>query len=93
MAEALRGALSLTLSGFGYASHDIGGFEGHPPPEIYHRWVAYGLFSSHSRLHGSGSYRVPWQYGEEAATYMAKFIDAKHRLMPHLYHLVRSLSL
>ncbi|KAI0085476.1 alpha-glucosidase [Irpex rosettiformis] len=87
MAEALRGALSLTLSGFAFASHDIGGFEGHPPPEIYHRWVAYGLFSSHSRLHGSGSYRVPWNYGEEAATYMAKFIDAKHRLMPYLYQL------
>ncbi|KAF8911943.1 hypothetical protein CPB84DRAFT_1760825 [Gymnopilus junonius] len=29
MAEALRGALSLTVSGFGYASHDIGGFEVH----------------------------------------------------------------
>jgi hypothetical protein len=27
MAEALRGCLSLTLSGFAYASHDIGGFE------------------------------------------------------------------
>lgn len=27
MAEALRGALSLTVSGFGFASHDIGGFE------------------------------------------------------------------
>lgn len=27
MAEAMRGALSLTVSGFGYASHDIGGFE------------------------------------------------------------------
>lgn len=27
MAEAMRGALSLTLSGFGFASHDIGGFE------------------------------------------------------------------
>lgn len=31
MAEALRGALSLTLSGFGFASHDIGGFEVHIP--------------------------------------------------------------
>lgn len=27
MAESLRGALSLTASGFGFASHDIGGFE------------------------------------------------------------------
>ncbi|KAF9466415.1 glycosyl hydrolases family 31-domain-containing protein [Collybia nuda] len=87
MAEALRGCLSLTTSGFGYASHDIGGFEGHPPPEIYQRWVAFGLFSSHSRLHGSSSYRVPWQYGEDAAKSMARFIEAKHRLMPYLYNL------
>jgi hypothetical protein len=57
MAESLRGNLSLTSSGFAFASHDIGGFEGRPPPEVYHRWVAYGLFSSHSRLHGSHTYR------------------------------------
>ncbi|KAJ6623404.1 alpha-glucosidase [Mycena sp. CBHHK59/15] len=87
MAEALRGALSLTTSGFAFASHDIGGFEGHPDPQIYQRWVAFGLFSSHSRLHGSSSYRVPWQYGEDAAKSMSNFVEAKHRLMPYLYDL------
>ncbi|THH14331.1 hypothetical protein EW146_g5986 [Bondarzewia mesenterica] len=87
MAETLRGVLSLTLSGFAFSSHDIGGFEGRSPPEVYHRWVAFGLFSSHSRLHGSHSYRIPWEYGEESATYMAKFLEAKHRLMPYLYNL------
>ncbi len=30
MAETLRGGLSLAASGFGYWSHDIGGFEGTP---------------------------------------------------------------
>ncbi|KAG6853200.1 hypothetical protein C0991_006149 [Blastosporella zonata] len=60
---------------------------GHPPPEIYQRWVAFGLFSSHSRLHGSSSYRVPWNYGEDAAKSMSKFLEAKHRLMPYLYDL------
>ncbi len=30
MAETLRGGLSLGLSGFGFWSHDIGGFEGKP---------------------------------------------------------------
>ncbi|KAB8140261.1 alpha-xylosidase, partial [Chloroflexia bacterium SDU3-3] len=30
MAESLRGGLSLGLSGFGFWSHDIGGFEGMP---------------------------------------------------------------
>ena len=60
-------------------------FQGHPAPEIYQRWVAFGLFSSHSRLHGSSSYRVPWQYGEDAAKGMSKLLDAKHRLMPYIY--------
>ncbi|KAF9264893.1 alpha-glucosidase [Marasmius fiardii PR-910] len=87
MTEAIHGCLSLTASGFAYASHDIGGFEGHPDPEIYQRWVAFGLFSSHSRLHGSSSYRVPWQYGEEAAKGMAKLLEEKYRLMPYLYDL------
>ena len=49
------------------------------------RWLAFGLFSSHSRLHGSSSYRVPWNYGEQASKVLAKFLDAKHRLMPYLY--------
>ncbi|EJT96769.1 alpha-glucosidase [Dacryopinax primogenitus] len=85
MAETMRGGLSFTLSGFAYWSHDIGGFEGHPPPEIYMRWISFGLFSSHSRLHGSGSYRVPWNYGEDAAKVMAKYVETKHRLVPYLY--------
>ena len=53
MAETLRGGLSLALSGFGFWSHDIGGFEGTPDPAVFKRWVAFGLLSSHSRLHGS----------------------------------------
>ena len=52
MAESLRGGLSLGLSGFGFWSHDIGGFEGTPDPALFKRWVAFGLLSSHSRLHG-----------------------------------------
>jgi alpha-D-xyloside xylohydrolase len=60
MAESLRGGLSLGLSGFGFWSHDIGGFEGTPDPAVFKRWVAFGLLSSHSRFHGSDSYRVPW---------------------------------
>ena len=60
MAESLRGGLSLCMSGFGFWSHDIGGFESTSTADVYKRWVAFGLLSSHSRLHGSTSYRVPW---------------------------------
>lgn len=85
MAESLRGGLSLSLCGFGFWSHDIGGFEGTAPAEIYKRWLAFGLLSSHSRLHGSSSYRIPWAYDEEACDVLRFFTKLKLRLMPHLY--------
>ena len=87
MAESLRGGLGLCLSGFGFWSHDIGGFEGTATPDLYKRWLAFGLLSSHSRLHGSNSYRVPWLFGEEAVEVCRHFSKLKNRLMPYLYGL------
>lgn len=85
MEESLRGGLSLTSSGFGYWSHDIGGFESTSTPDVYKRWCAFGLLSSHSRLHGSTSYRVPWAYDEEAVDVVRCFAQLKASLMPYLY--------
>ncbi|KAL7782200.1 glycoside hydrolase family 31 protein [Trichoderma ceciliae] len=91
MAESLRGGLSLGLCGFTFWSVDIGGFEGCPPPWIYKRWVAFGLLTSHSRLHGSNSYRVPWtidndDQGEQSCTKtLARWTALKARFMPYLY--------
>lgn len=85
MAESLRGGLSLCLSGFGFWSYDIGGFEGKPPAEVYKRWIAFGLLSSHSRLHGSSSYRVPWEFDDEAVNVLRFFTNLKCRLMPYLF--------
>lgn len=84
MAESLRGGLSLALSGFGYWSHDIGGFEGTPDAGLFKRWLAFGLLSSHSRLHGSSSLRVPWAFDEEAVDITRQFTRLKMRLMPYL---------
>jgi len=83
MAETLRGGLSLSLSGFGFWSHDIGGFEGIPNAALFKRWLAFGLLSSHSRLHGSHSYRVPWSVDEESAEVCRFFTELKSRLMPY----------
>jgi alpha-D-xyloside xylohydrolase len=85
MAESLRGGLSLGLGGFGFWSHDIGGFEGTPNPAVFKRWVAFGALSSHSRLHGNESVRVPWAVDEEAVEVTRKFIKLKAKLMPYLY--------
>lgn len=87
MAESLRGGLSLALSGFAYWSHDIGGFEGTPDAAVFKRWAAFGLLSSHSRLHGSDSYRVPWAFDEEAVEVTRRFARLKMSLMPYLAEL------
>lgn len=85
MAESLRGGLSIGLSGFGFWSHDIGGFENTAPAHVYKRWCAFGLLSSHSRLHGSKSYRVPWAYDDESCDVVRFFTQLKCRMMPYLY--------
>ena len=85
MAESIRGGLSLTMSGFGYWSHDIGGFESTSTPDVYKRWAAFGLLSTHSRLHGSTSYRVPWAYDDEAVEVVRFFTKLKLFLLPYLY--------
>mgnify|MGYP000373287427 CR=1 FL=1 len=85
MEESLRGGLSLLMSGFGFWAHDIGGFENTSTADVYKRWVAFGLLSSHSRLHGSSSYRVPWVYDDEAVDVVRFFTRLKARLMPYLY--------
>ena len=92
MAESLRGGLSLGLSGFGYWSHDIGGFEGNPDPAVFKRWVAFGLLSSHSRLHGNESVRVPWAFDEEAVDVTRKFTKLKQELMPYLMKVAKEVA-
>ena len=85
MEQSLRGGLSLTSSGFAFWSHDIGGFESTSTPDVYKRWAAFGLLSTHSRLHGSSSYRVPWNYDEEAVDTVRFFTKLKLSLVPYLY--------
>ncbi|MBR2764655.1 MAG: alpha-xylosidase [Blautia sp.] len=89
MAETLRAGLSLMDSGFGFWSHDIGGFEDDGSADLYKRWVAFGLLSSHSRLHGSSSYRVPWNYDEEACDVVRFFANLKKKLMPYIQGLAQ----
>lgn len=90
MAETLRGGLSLALSGFGFWSHDIGGFEGTPDAAVLKRWIAFGFLSSHSRFHGSDSYRVPWLFDDDesapdsAVSVTRRFAKLKNRLAPYL---------
>jgi alpha-D-xyloside xylohydrolase len=85
MAEDLRGGLSFCMSGAAFWSHDMGGFTGKADPALYKRWAAFGLLSTHSRLHGSESYRVPWLFDEESVAVVRHFVRLKNTLFPYLF--------
>lgn len=85
MAETIRGGLSLSISGFGFFSHDMSGFEATATPDIYKRWAAFGLLSTHSRLHGNQSYRVPWLFDDESCVVLSFFTKLKGKLMPYIF--------
>lgn len=84
MAATLRGGLSFGASGFSFWSHDIGGFFGKSPEELYRRWLPFGMLTSHSRCHGSPP-KEPWPYGEKFTDEFRRTVELKYRLMPYVY--------
>lgn len=86
MASALRGGLGMSMTGFPFWSHDIGGFRGTPDKEVYVRWAQFGLLSSHARCHGTTP-REPWAFGEDAMRIFKRYAALRYRLLPYLYTL------
>jgi alpha-D-xyloside xylohydrolase len=84
MAGELRGGLSLGLSGFTYWSHDVGGFVQKAPRDLYRRWLAWGVLTSHTRAHGAPP-REPWEYDEALTEDFRKALGLRYSLMPYIY--------
>ncbi len=84
MASTLRGGLSLGACGHALWSHDIGGFHGTPDPELFVRWVQFGLLSPLSRAHGRTN-RLPWEAGDDAERVFADYARLRYRLLPYIY--------
>lgn len=84
MAASLRGGLSFGLSGFTYWSHDAGGFVNRAPRDLYRRWLAFGVLTSHTRTHGAPP-REPWEYDEDLVTDFRRAVELKYALMPYIY--------
>ena len=88
----VRAGLSFGLSGFSFWSNDIGGFVTKSPEELYRRWLPYGFFTSHSRIHGVET--EPWLYtdgqsdyskGQEFMDFFRQSAEMKYKLMPYIY--------
>lgn len=74
---------------YGWWSHDIGGHMGGiEEPELYTRWVQYGVFSPIFRLHSSKnkhSERRPWGFDAETERLTAEAMRLRHALIPYIY--------
>jgi alpha-D-xyloside xylohydrolase len=84
MVGTLRGGLSLGLCGFSFWSHFIGGFPYATPENLYRRWLAFGVLSSHSRCHGSPP-TEPWEYDGKFTGDFRRTVELRYRLMPYVY--------
>ena len=83
MAASLRGGLSFGLSGFTYWSHDAGGFVNKAPRDLYRRWLAWGVLTSHTRAHGAPP-REPWEYDEALTEDFRRALGLRYSLMPYI---------
>lgn len=84
MLPQLHGGLSLGMSGFQFWSQDIGGFLGDTGGELLIRWMQWGVFLSHSRIHGSGV-RELYRFDPEVLRICRDYLRLRYRLMPYIY--------
>jgi alpha-glucosidase (family GH31 glycosyl hydrolase) len=75
--------------GYGWWSHDIGGhFGGIEDPELYTRWVQFGLLSPILRLHSTKNRfleRRPFGWDAETLRLTRHAMQMRHRFIPYLY--------
>lgn len=83
----IRAGINMGLSGIGYWTHNMGGFEHKADPELYIRWVQFGMFSPLAHVFGMDhpGYKEPWNYGEDALRNFKKYDSLRYRLIPYIY--------
>lgn len=81
-------AMTMALTGIAFFGQDIGGFAGEKPsPELFLRWIQYGIFTPRFVLHSwnpDGSSTMPWLYPEYKKEVMRLFALRK-KFLPYIY--------
>ena len=84
--------LTLGLAGLPFSGADVGGFFGHPPPDLLVRWYQAAalqpFFRGHAHL--DAPRREPWLAGDPHAAAIREALRARYRLLPYLYTLFRA---
>lgn len=80
--------LTMSLSGFFFYGHDLGGFDGDMPSrELLLRWLQHGVFEPRFTIHSwnkDGSATMPWSY-EDSIPAVRKIFAQRKKLLPYLY--------
>lgn len=86
-APVIKAGLNIGLSGVGSWAHCMGGFEHPADPELYIRWVQFGMFSPIAMVFGMDhpGYKEPWNYGEDALRNFKNYDLLRYRMIPYLY--------
>lgn len=81
--------------GYGYWGHDLGGHmqRGEKPtdPELYTRWLQYGVFSPLFKTHSTSSAAIErrfWAF-EDHYPYMKDALELRYALSPYIYDMAR----
>jgi alpha-glucosidase len=86
MADERARMLTQVDIGQAHWSMDTGGFNGHPTPENYARWMEFAAVVPIMRVHNTfDEHRQPWVYGPVAEAAAKKAIELRYRLIPSLY--------
>ncbi len=75
------------LSGQAFVGADIGGFAGNTNPELFLRWMQYGVLTPFCRNHSEiGNVdQYAWSFGDVIGDYIRAAIKLRYRLLPYLY--------
>ncbi|MGL5417638.1 MAG: TIM-barrel domain-containing protein [Clostridium sp.] len=78
---------NLGISGFSFASNDVGGFGLDTTEELLIRWSQVGTFLPIYRNHSNMYTRrqEPWAFGKNAEEIIRNSISLRYELMPYIY--------
>lgn len=87
----IKMGVGLALSGISNTGHDIGGFSGpRPDPELFLRWVQFGIFLPRFSIHSWNDDRTvnePWMHAS-IVNHIRALIQFRGQLTPYLYNLL-----
>ncbi len=89
LSDQVRIGQGMAMSGLPWWCTDIGGFLSGAEfsPELYIRWMEWGVFCGIFRTHGTRPGNEPWSFGGEAEERIRALVCLRYRLIPTLYSL------